>query len=1337
MRLCVAAVFARRTALREQIFLMDRLSSTVSVLERIGARERALFKRFWLGKWAYEPDAGLKAALGSDGLRQVQFTWSPVSGLASAPASSEEAAGEAAERRAVALELAGDCLALRIALAEPAGRDLDPGALWQQAKKMRAAARAALLALQDDQAAADLPLLAQADLTQDELDLYLGALEEAAGTLDPAESRARVAILTEGPPPAEEAEADFVAGADPTQDVRFADLLVRAGRPAEAHALLNQRRDKDALARRLILDHALRLTWSDYGVLLDSVADLALEPLVRALRQSAQMAGRGVGRERLNGVRDQILALGLPHAYERALDAGWKAADATPHAALAAWRSGAALAVAGLTPQTAPDDAAVVILSTDATPPDTWLAHARRLASAGVKIAVVGADAEVWGDAPVQHTADAEALADFLSDTGPTLVTRGKQFVSPDHLWAWASIAPPRTAVRAWTDHVTGHVASILAFEFAYQSAVAEAGLVGAGADLDTAALIADPDAYLNRRFPGLPDRRIATVRPEIPAQVADEPLSLIVVHDAPAAPDLDFVGATRFIWLGDLLQDGVPADGVTLAGLLSDLADAPASTPVLFISQDLPYPPNYARNVVRQFQDIGGLDLSLLAVRRTTHLEGCQPVAASTAGISRLACLATACLSLGSLRRVASALPSRLSTVVDMEEPGFLLTPLFDAPYLGRFENEVKRYLAGESLRGVLSIAGGPPLTEEALSAMTEPARRLLAPIIRNRAYYRAMADNLAEDDFSVLEDRNLEGRADLARELLDLGYLTVATRVFGRTIDVTPRDLARSAALRPLLNLASELGLQAQFAERHRFIIGELIRNRPTEIGPFFEVIGTVLPPEELDRALLTAISGAKVGKSDRGLLRILDAINKYASPAAMNWILFELLSRIPRETLSRPPVQDMLRGLGWRAALSPDRLEALGLAPSLTKLIMEVPLIDQVRRAVAERDWPALADAINAWIGRNLPLLDLIKEIRTYSHELSHSDLAAMAGYYRVYDTPDARLMFAAVIGDQPYLAQAVQTREGDASVIARARMGQFDWLEARLDELGGPLGLTTPAFNPDTVQDVFGSVLAARDPKARKAARAPRVTAIMTLFNPDMDLLPFAVDSALGQEGVEVELVVIDDGSEPEISDAIEALLADRPGVIFERSAVNTGPYVGRNRALQLSKGKFVAIQDGDDVSHPGRFRAQIEALKAAGDKAMLTTAGHMRIDVGGRPQFEHDFTLVGDGTMTSMFRREVFKAVGPFASVRSRGDVEMRERIRAALGAGAVIHIDYPLVYCNAAPDTLSNRTARNTPQYLALFRNNFAKQHRHLRQAVAVGERIAPPNAAVPTMLKP
>ncbi|RZJ85422.1 MAG: glycosyltransferase family 2 protein, partial [Brevundimonas sp.] len=470
--------------------------------------------------------------------------------------------------------------------------------------------------------------------------------------------------------------------------------------------------------------------------------------------------------------------------------------------------------------------------------------------------------------------------------------------------------------------------------------------------------------------------------------------------------------------------------------------------------------------------------------------------------------------------------------------------------------------------------------------------------------------------------------------------------------------------------------------------------IRNRPTEIGPFFEVIGTVLSPDELDRALLTAISGAKEGKSDRGLMRILDAINKYASPAAVNWMVFELLSRVPRETLNRPPVQDMLRGLAWRATFTTEQLEGLGLAPSFIKVITEVPLVDQVRRSVAGRDWAELADAVNAWIGRNLPLSDLIKEIRTYSHELSQSDLAEMAGYYRVYDTPDARLMFAAVIGDQPYLTQAVETREGDASIIARARMGRFDWLEARLDELGAPLGVKTPSFNPDTVQDVFASVLAARDPKVRKTARAPKVTAIMTLFNPDLDLLPFAIDSALAQEGVETELVVIDDGSEPEIAEAIEALLAERPGVIFERSAVNTGPYVGRNRALQLSKGKFVAIQDGDDVSHPARFRTQIEALKTAGDQAMLTTAGHLRIDGGGRPQFEHDFSLVGDGTMTSMFRREAFKAVGPFASVRSRGDVEMRERIRAALGAGAVIHVDYPLVYCNAAPDTLSNRTAR-------------------------------------------
>jgi glycosyltransferase involved in cell wall biosynthesis len=95
----------------------------------------------------------------------------------------------------------------------------------------------------------------------------------------------------------------------------------------------------------------------------------------------------------------------------------------------------------------------------------------------------------------------------------------------------------------------------------------------------------------------------------------------------------------------------------------------------------------------------------------------------------------------------------------------------------------------------------------------------------------------------------------------------------------------------------------------------------------------------------------------------------------------------------------------------------------------------------------------------------------------------------------------------------------------------------------------------------------------------------------------------VRSALDQEGVRVEVCVIDDGSTPPLS-----LAGDDERVSLIRHQSPRGPAAARNAGLAATSGELVAFLDDDDVWLPGKLRRQVEALSAAGPGTVMVASG---------------------------------------------------------------------------------------------------------------------------------
>jgi len=100
-----------------------------------------------------------------------------------------------------------------------------------------------------------------------------------------------------------------------------------------------------------------------------------------------------------------------------------------------------------------------------------------------------------------------------------------------------------------------------------------------------------------------------------------------------------------------------------------------------------------------------------------------------------------------------------------------------------------------------------------------------------------------------------------------------------------------------------------------------------------------------------------------------------------------------------------------------------------------------------------------------------------------------------------------------------------------------------------------------------------------------ARTPRVSVIIPSYNYGR-FLPSSIGSALSQQGVEVEVVVVDDCSTDDTRQVLATLRADEPRLVVVHNETNHGPCVAFNDGLAVATGEFVVRLDADDLLTPG-------------------------------------------------------------------------------------------------------------------------------------------------------
>jgi len=151
---------------------------------------------------------------------------------------------------------------------------------------------------------------------------------------------------------------------------------------------------------------------------------------------------------------------------------------------------------------------------------------------------------------------------------------------------------------------------------------------------------------------------------------------------------------------------------------------------------------------------------------------------------------------------------------------------------------------------------------------------------------------------------------------------------------------------------------------------------------------------------------------------------------------------------------------------------------------------------------------------------------------------------------------------------------------------------------------------------------------------------------------------ALRSALQQTYPNLDVVVVDDGSDENIEDAVAQF--DDPRIRFFRKE-NGGPASARNLGIKEARGQYIAFLDGDDVFLPNKIECMVELLEQRGCPVCIAACGAYVVDAKKRfvgrvvPQSYRKGDLINTALVRpscSIYHGDIFEKCGGFPEAKA-------------------------------------------------------------------------------------
>lgn len=134
-------------------------------------------------------------------------------------------------------------------------------------------------------------------------------------------------------------------------------------------------------------------------------------------------------------------------------------------------------------------------------------------------------------------------------------------------------------------------------------------------------------------------------------------------------------------------------------------------------------------------------------------------------------------------------------------------------------------------------------------------------------------------------------------------------------------------------------------------------------------------------------------------------------------------------------------------------------------------------------------------------------------------------------------------------------------------------------------------------------------------AAAAPHAPLVSVVIPAFNAAATVAR-AIASVRAQQGVAVELLVIDDASTDATACVVQECLRELPLARLLRMPRNGGVSAARNAGIGAARGTYLAFLDADDVWLPGKLSAQVARIEQD-PQVVLVSCNSRQVGPGGR------------------------------------------------------------------------------------------------------------------------
>lgn len=229
----------------------------------------------------------------------------------------------------------------------------------------------------------------------------------------------------------------------------------------------------------------------------------------------------------------------------------------------------------------------------------------------------------------------------------------------------------------------------------------------------------------------------------------------------------------------------------------------------------------------------------------------------------------------------------------------------------------------------------------------------------------------------------------------------------------------------------------------------------------------------------------------------------------------------------------------------------------------------------------------------------------------------------------------------------------------------------------------------------------------------------VSVVVPCFNAGHFLVE-AVESALAQQGADVEVIVVDDGSnDPATLEALAKVAAmDRVRCFFQ---ANGGPAAARNRGIREASGEFILPLDADDRFDHRYAAMALDAFRSDPGLGIV----YCRALKFGEEQGEWVLPDYGPEEMavdnvifcSAMFRRSDWVAVGGYNEALRRGMEDYDFWLRLLRLGRRVHQLPEPLFHYRILPASRTTRFMADdravVDTYARIFRDNLEWFARH------------------------